>query len=145
MAKVGLENDTLKPPKCPSNWEYSTGQRQLLDIQSGEQMDRVSFSAQRTKDSIKLSFFCAFRGRVRDHIDNPSKPPFDKGGFVLSGKRDSPRSTPSCPLSGGVGGINNSSRICPQMRTRGLFSAQNQVSEKSETFYFLVKSTVFTS
>ena len=21
-------------------------------------------------------FFCAFRGRVRDHIDNPSKPPF---------------------------------------------------------------------
>ena len=27
MAKVGLENDTLNPPKCPSNWEYSTGQR----------------------------------------------------------------------------------------------------------------------
>ena len=45
MAKVGLENDTLKQPKCPSNWEYSTGQRQLLDIQSGEQMDRLSFSA----------------------------------------------------------------------------------------------------
>ena len=33
--------------KCPSNWGYSTGQRQLLDIQSGEQMDRVSFFAQR--------------------------------------------------------------------------------------------------
>lgn len=49
MAKVGLENDTLKQPKCPSNWEYSTGQRQLLDIQSGEQMDRLSFSAQRRK------------------------------------------------------------------------------------------------
>ena len=46
MAKVGLENDTLKQPRCPSNWEYSTGQRQLLDIQSGEQMDRLSFSAQ---------------------------------------------------------------------------------------------------
>ena len=45
MAKVGLENDTLKQPKCPSNWEYSTGQRQLLDIQSGEQMDRLPFSA----------------------------------------------------------------------------------------------------
>ena len=43
MAKVGLENDTLKQPKCPLNWEYSTGQRQLLDIQSGEQMDRLSF------------------------------------------------------------------------------------------------------
>ena len=84
MAKVGLENDTLKQPKCPSNWEYSTGQRQLLDIQSGEQMDRLSFSAQRTKDSIKLSFFCEFRGRVRDHIDNPSKPPFDKGGFACT-------------------------------------------------------------
>ena len=39
-------------------------------------MDRLSFSAQRKKDSRKLSFFCAFRGRVRDHIDNPSKPPF---------------------------------------------------------------------
>ena len=51
MAKVGLENDTLKPPKCPSNWEYSTGQRQLLDIQSGEQMDRLSFSAQTKKSS----------------------------------------------------------------------------------------------
>ena len=46
---------------------------------------RVSFSAQRTKDSIKLSFFCALSGRVRDHIDNPSKPPFDKGGFAWSG------------------------------------------------------------
>ena len=45
MAKVGLENDTLNPPKCPSNWEYSTGQRQLLDIQSREQMDRLSFYA----------------------------------------------------------------------------------------------------
>ncbi|MBP3419989.1 MAG: hypothetical protein J6K74_05335, partial [Marinifilaceae bacterium] len=45
MAKVGPENDTLKQPKCPSNWEYSTWQRQLLDIQSGEQMDRLSFSA----------------------------------------------------------------------------------------------------
>ncbi len=100
MAKVGLENDTLKQPKCPSNWEYSTGQRQLLDIQSGEQIDRLSFSAQRTKDSIKLSFFCAFRGRVRDHIDNPSKPPFDKGGFAWSGKRDSPQSDPKSPLSG---------------------------------------------
>ena len=59
MAKVGLENDTLKQPKCPSNWEYSTGQRQLLDIQSGEQMDRLSFSAQspkvlRTKSSKTL-------------------------------------------------------------------------------------------
>ena len=49
MAKVGLENDTLRPPKCPSNWEYSTGQRQLLDIQSGEQMDRLSFSAPKLK------------------------------------------------------------------------------------------------
>ena len=39
-------------------------------------MDRLSFSAQRTKDSRQLSFFCAFRGGVRDHIDNPSKPPF---------------------------------------------------------------------
>ena len=29
------------------------------------------------EDNIKLSFFlCAFRGRVRDYIDNPSKPPF---------------------------------------------------------------------
>ena len=46
MAKVGLENDTLKLPKCPSNREYSTGQRQLLDIQSRAQMDRHSFSAQ---------------------------------------------------------------------------------------------------
>lgn len=51
MAKVGLENDTLKLPKCPSNWEYSTGQRQLLDIQSREQMDRLSFSA--PKQAIK--------------------------------------------------------------------------------------------
>ena len=61
---------------------------------------RVSFSAQRTKDSIKLSFFCAFRGRVRDHIDNPSKPPFDKGGFAWSGKRNSPRSVPTRPFQG---------------------------------------------
>lgn len=77
MAKVGLENDTLKQPKCPSNWEYSTGQRQLLDIQSGEQMDRLSFSALAHSDNRKIiAFFCAFRGRVRDHIDNPSKPPF---------------------------------------------------------------------
>ena len=57
MAKVGLENDTLKPPKCPSNWEYSTGQRQLLDIQSGEQMDRVSFSAPRMKVSESSETF----------------------------------------------------------------------------------------
>ena len=70
MAKVGLENDILKQPKCPSNWEYSTGQRQLLDIQSGEQMDRLSF------------LFGS--GGLRDYFDNPSKPPFDKGGFVLS-------------------------------------------------------------
>ena len=60
MAKVGLENDTLKPPKCPSNWEYSTGQRQLLDIQSGEQMDRLSFSAHETKKTANgcLFSFC---------------------------------------------------------------------------------------
>ena len=86
MAKVGLENDTLKQPKCPSNWEYSTGQRQLLDIQSGEQMDRLSFSAQRTKDSKSYPFFVRFAERFRNHIDNPSKPPFEKGGFVWSGK-----------------------------------------------------------
>ena len=49
MAKVGLKNDTLRSPKCPSNWEYSTGQRQLLDIQSGEQMDRLSFWAIRSE------------------------------------------------------------------------------------------------
>ena len=72
-------------------------------------MDRLSFSAQRTKDSIKLSFFCAFRERVRNHIDNPSKPPFDKGGFAWSRKRDSPRSGPKSPLSG-LGGVNISSR-----------------------------------
>ena len=30
MAKVGLENDTLKPSKCPSNWEYSTGKCNCL-------------------------------------------------------------------------------------------------------------------
>ncbi len=58
MAKVGLENDTLRPPKCPSNWEYSIGQRQLLDIQSGEQMDRLSFSAHETK---KTANGCLFR------------------------------------------------------------------------------------
>ena len=57
MAKVGLENDTLKQPKCPSNWEYSTGQRQLLDIQGREQMDRLSFSAQRRKAVQKGCFF----------------------------------------------------------------------------------------
>ena len=69
MAKVGLENDTLKPPKCPSNWEYSTGQRQLLDIQSGEQMDRLSFSAQNRKAQISLSlfYFCTFRGKTAPH------------------------------------------------------------------------------
>ena len=54
MAKVGLENDTLKQPKCPSNWEYSTGQRQLLDIQSGEQMDRLSFSALAHSDNLSI-------------------------------------------------------------------------------------------
>ena len=60
MAKVGLENDTLKQLKCPSNWEYSTGQRQLLDIQSGEQMDRVSFSAQNqvSEESETFLFLC---------------------------------------------------------------------------------------
>ena len=60
MAKVGLENDTLKQPKCPSNWEYSTGQRQLLDIQSGEQMDRLSFSAQNqvSEKSETFLFLC---------------------------------------------------------------------------------------
>ena len=57
MAKVGLENDTLNPPKCPSNWEYSTGQRQLLDIQSGEQMDRLSFSAQNQVSEFSETFF----------------------------------------------------------------------------------------
>ena len=56
MAKVGLENDTLKQPKCPSNWEYSTGQRQLLDIQSGEQMDRLSFSAQNQVSEFSETF-----------------------------------------------------------------------------------------
>ena len=60
MAKVGLENDTLTPPKCPSNWEYSTGQRQLLDIQSREQMDRLSFSAPRIKVSEFLRLFCFY-------------------------------------------------------------------------------------
>ena len=59
MANVGLENDTLNPPKCPSNWEYSTGQRQLLDIQSGEQMDRLSFSAQNpTVFPLMVAFDC---------------------------------------------------------------------------------------
>ena len=96
MAKVGLENDTLKPPKCPSNWEYSTGQRQLLDIQSGKQMDRLSFSALAYSDNRKIvAFFCAFCGRVRDHIDNPPKPSFEKEGFVWSGKRASPKGQPS--------------------------------------------------
>ena len=47
-----------------------------------------------------IAFFCAFRGRVRDHIDNPSKPPFDKGGFAWSRKRDSPRATPHTPFRG---------------------------------------------
>ena len=64
MAKVGLENDTLNPPKCPSNWEYSTGQRQLTDIQSREQMDRVSFSAQNEKDSFRLSFFILYSRKL---------------------------------------------------------------------------------
>ena len=60
MAKVGLENDTLKQPKCPSNWEYSTGQRQLLDIQSREQVDRLSFSAQNqvSEESETFLFLC---------------------------------------------------------------------------------------
>ncbi len=69
MVKVGLENDTLKQPKCPSNWEYNTGQRQLLDIQSGEQMDRVSFSARRNKDWFRTnpySFMCS-----RDSHERP--------------------------------------------------------------------------
>ena len=67
MAKVGLENDTLKQPKCPSNWEYSTGQRQLLDIQSGEQMDRLSFSAQNqvSEKSEPFLFLCFLPERVR--------------------------------------------------------------------------------
>ena len=134
---------------------------------------RVSFSALAHSDNRKIiAFFCAFRGRVRDHIDNPSKPPFKftsllfvatarKNKFICSSLaliamlirealfrveneilHDRPQ---VAPYQGRGGGINNSSRICPQMRTRGLFSTQNQVSEKSETFYFLVKSTVFTS
>ena len=56
MAKIGLENNTLKQPKCPSNWEYSTGQRQLLDIQSREQMDRLSFSAQNQVSEFSETF-----------------------------------------------------------------------------------------
>ena len=47
-----------------------------------------------------IAFFCAFRGRVRDHIDNPSKPPFDKGGFAWSRKRDSDKATPHTPFRG---------------------------------------------
>ena len=76
MAKVGLENDTLKQPKCPSNWEYSTGQGQLLDIQSGGQMDRLSFSAQRMKVSeFSETFFVACflcEKWVRKHSDGES-------------------------------------------------------------------------
>ena len=73
MAKVGLENDTLNPPKCPSNWEYSTGQRQLLDIQSREQMDRLSFSAPRMKVSeFSETFFVVYTSHekwARRHSD----------------------------------------------------------------------------
>ena len=76
MAKVGLEKDTLKLPKCPSKWEYSTGQRQLLDIQSREQMDRLSFSAPRMKVSeFSETFFVACFGCekwARRHYDGES-------------------------------------------------------------------------
>ena len=105
---------------------------QQAGIQGFKQDFRVSFSAQRTKDSIKLSFFCAFRGRVRDHIDNPSKPPFDKGGFAWSGKRDSPRSDPELPPVRGLGGVNKSSREMPanagswlvfRLKTKGWLNA----------------------
>ena len=74
---------------------------------------RVSFSAQRTKDSIRLSFFLCVSRNFRDYIDNPSKPPFDKGGFAWSRKRDSPRSDPKLPPTRGFGGVDNRSREMP--------------------------------
>ena len=121
----------------------------MLDIQSGEQMDRLSFSAQRTKDSIKLSFFCAFRGRVRDHIDNPSKPPFKftsllfvatarKNKFIcsslaliatlirealLGAESVVCTSDPKLPPVRGLGGVKIVREKCPRMRARVSFSA----------------------
>ena len=74
MKKVGLENDTLNPPKCPPNWEYSTGQRQLLDIQSGEQMVRLSFSALEIKHLQKCDCFFIY------HLTRMSGPKFPLSG-----------------------------------------------------------------
>ena len=81
MAKVGLENDTLKQPKCPSNWEYSTGQRQMLDIQSGEQIDRLSFSSQRVQNK---------KDKVMQDL---SETLFQRGFLVLGPQTQSPENT----------------------------------------------------
>ena len=59
------------------------------------------FRSTHSDNRMIIAFFVRFAEIFRDYIDNPSKPPFDKGGFAWSRKRDSPRATPSCPLSGG--------------------------------------------
>ena len=77
----------------------------------GEYRLNSRFPLWRTKDSIKLSFFLCVSRNFRDYIDNPSKPPFDKGGFAWSRKRDSTRATPKCPLP--LEGLNFLSLLCP--------------------------------
>ena len=113
MAKVGLENDTLKPPKCPSNWEYSTGQRQLLDIQSREQMDRLSFSAQRRE---RQPIGCLFSLKVR--------------GFE--------RATPSRPFQG-LGGVNIIREKCPQRGLESRFTLRIKSQSFLRLFCFYAK------
>ena len=109
MAKVGLENDTLNPPKCPSNWEYSTGQRQLLDIQSGEQMDRLSFSAPKARkgrENISTFFFC-----LLGYVTYPPNPLSVKGAYGAESVVCT--SDPKMPPCQGVRGCKYSSREMP--------------------------------
>ena len=126
---------------------------------------RSSFSAQRKKDSRKLSFFCAFRGRVRDHIDNPSKPPFKftsllfvatarKNKFICSSlaliatlirEASLGAKNETCyersqvaPCQGVRGGVNKSSREMPANASSSfVFRSKSKGLEKSEPFLFL--------
>ena len=86
----------------------------IINMFESEFESRFPLNARRIAKSYP--FFCAFRGRVRNHIDNPSKPPFDKGGFAWSRKRESPRATPRCHLSGGCGCKNSSREIAHAQR-----------------------------
>ena len=97
----------------------SVGRAQPCQGWGREFESRFPLNARRI--ALCYPFFVRFAEIFRDYIDNPSKPPFDKGGFAWSRKRAT--SDPKLPPVRGLGGVKIVREKCPRMRARVSFSA----------------------